>query len=58
MMDETDIDDGGQPEAAVNEGNELERSCLLDRSLGRMRNTTALVPSSRSIINKRNLVSK
>ena len=58
MMDETDIDDGGQPEAAVNEGNELKHSCLLVCPIGGIRDTMALVPSSRGIIYKRKVVSK
>ena len=58
MMDETDIDDGGQPEAAVNEGNELKHFRLLISPLGRMRKTMVLVPSSRGMIYKQNLVSK
>ena len=57
-MDETDIDDGGRPEAVVNEGNELKHSCLLGSPLEQMRDTMVLVPSSRGIIYKQNLVSK
>ena len=52
MMDETDVDDGGQPEAPVNEGNELKHSRLLDRPLQRMRDTMVLVSSSRGMIYK------
>ena len=58
MIDETDIDDGGRSEAAVNEGNESKDSRLLDRPLGGMRKTMVLVPSSRGTIYKQNLVSK
>ena len=58
MIDETDIDNGGRPEAARNEGNELEHSRLLGIPLGRMRKTMVLVPSSCGIIYKRNMVSK
>ena len=58
MMDETDIDDGGQPEAAVNEGNELKHSRLLVHPLQRMRDTMALVPSSRVTVYKSCLLSK
>ena len=58
MMNETGIDNGGQPEVAVNEENELKHSRLLDRPLERMRKTMALVSSSRGIIYNRNLVSK
>ena len=43
MINETHIDDGGRPEAAVNEGNELKHSCLLIRPLECMRDTMALV---------------
>ena len=52
MMDETDIDDGGRPEAAVNEGNELKHSRLLGSPLRRMRKTMVLVPFSRDTIYK------
>ena len=41
------IDNGGQPEAAVNKGNELGHPCLIDRPLGGMGDTMVLVPSSR-----------
>ena len=47
MMDETDIDDGGRSEAAVDEGHELKHSRLLGSPLGRMRKTMVLVSSSR-----------
>ena len=50
MIDETDIDDGGRPEGAVNDENELKHSRLLDDPLGRMRDTMALVPTSHGII--------
>ena len=43
MMDETDIDNGGRPEAVVNEGNELKHSHLLDLPLGGMGDTMVLV---------------
>ena len=52
MMDETDIDDGGRSEAAVNEGNEFIHSRLLDRPLRGMRDTMVLVPYSRGTIYK------
>ena len=52
MMDETDIDDGGRPEAARNEGDELKHSRLLVRPLGGMRDTMVLVLSSRGMIYK------
>ena len=58
MIDETDIDDGGRPEAAVNEGNELKHSRLLLGPLGEMGDTMVLVLSSPGTIYKRNLVSK
>ena len=46
------IDDGGQPEAAVNEASELQHSRLLVRPFGRIRDTMALVLSSRDTIYK------
>ena len=57
-MDETDIDDGEWQAAAVNEGAELKHSRLLHRTLERMEDTMVLVPSSRGMIYKQNLVSK
>ena len=58
MMNETGIDNGGQPEVAVNEENELKHSRLLDRPLERMRKTMVLVSSSRSTIYRSKVVSK
>ena len=54
MIDETDIDDGGRPDAVVDEGNELEHSRLSVRPLQRMRNTMVLVSSSLGEIYKDN----
>ena len=58
MIDETDIDDGGRPEAAVNEERELKHSHLLCCTLERTRDMMGLVSSSHGIIYIRNLVSK
>ena len=52
MMNETDIDNGGRPEAVVNEGDELKHSRLLDRPLKGMRDTMVVVPSSHGTIYK------
>ena len=46
------IDNGGRPEAVVDEGDELKHSCLLVRPLEGMGDTMVLVPSSRGIIYK------
>ena len=46
MMDETNIDNGGQPEAAVNEGNELKHSQLFRLRLEKMRDTMVVVSSA------------
>ena len=40
------IDDGGRPEAAVNEENELKDSQLHHRTIELMGDTMALIPSS------------
>ena len=52
------IDDGGRPEAAVDEASEFIHSCLLRCTNLKVRNTMALVPSSHGTIYERNLVSK
>ena len=47
------IDNGGRPEAAVNEGNELKHYRLLVCLLGGMGDTIVLVSSSRDKFYKR-----
>ena len=44
------IDDGGRPEATVNEGNEFIHSRLLVRPLGRLGKTMVLISSSHGFI--------
>ena len=58
MIDETDIDDGGRPEAAVNEASERKESILLQYTILNMGDTMALVPSSRGTIYKSYLLQK
>ena len=52
MMDETDIEDGGRPEAAVNEGNQLKHSRMLRCTILNMGDTLVLVLSLRGTIYK------
>ena len=52
MMDETDVDDGGRPEAAVNGVNELKHSRLLRCTILNMGDTMVLVLSSHDTIYK------
>ena len=51
-------DNGGRPEAAVNEERELKHSRLPLCTNLKMGDTMVLVPSSRGIIYKRKVVSK
>ena len=52
MMNETGIDNGGRPEAVVNEGDELKHSHLRVRPLGGVGDTMVLVSSSCGTIYK------
>ena len=52
------IDDGGRPEAVVDEGDEFKHSCLIDRPLGGMGDTMVLVSSSHGTIYGIKLVTK
>ena len=58
MIDENYIDDGGLPEATVNEEREFIHSRLLCCTLECTRDTMVLVSSSRGTIYKRKLGSK
>ena len=58
MMDETYIDGGGRPEAAVNEENLLKHFILLECTILNVGDTMALVSSSRSTIYRSKVVSK
>ena len=58
MMDETDIDDGGRPEAELNEGNELKHSRWSFCPLKGIGDTMVLIPSSHGKIYRRKVVTK